>query len=136
MVHSNVWLYQTFTSFMESALAVPSAATQRRIASHLDSGITPSVRGNRVVLKGVVLVKANGERAPAAAEAERQAAQRNISWNIALWGHRSGNRVQGEPKPRLRHLRPDTHGGTEVSQTESFLIDVDMLTKIRMSNSP
>ena len=69
---------------MASAIAVPSAAMQRRITSHLDNGITPSVRGNRVMLKDVVLIKATGERAPAAAEAERQAAQRNISLNIAL----------------------------------------------------
>ena len=80
---------------MASAIAVPSAAMQRRIASHLENGITPSVRGNRVMLKDVVLIKANGERAPAASEAERQASQRNIDLNIALWDANRATEYRG-----------------------------------------
>ena len=70
---------------MASAIAVPSAAMQRRIASHLENGITPSVRGNRAMLKDVVLIKANGERAPAAAEAERQATALGINLDMSFW---------------------------------------------------
>ena len=70
---------------MASAIAVPSAAMQRRIASHLDAGVTPSVRGNRVMLRDIVLVRATGDRAPAAAEAERQAAALGINLDISFW---------------------------------------------------
>ena len=58
---------------------------QRRIASHLENGITPSVRGNRVMLKDIVLTKASGERTPAAAEAERQATALGVNLNMSFW---------------------------------------------------
>ena len=94
---------------MVSAIAVPSAAMQRRITSHLENGITPSVRGNRVMLKDIVLIKANGERAPAATEAERQAAQRNISLNIAFWDkeaatERKGNQILAYDTSGRKHM--------------------------------
>ena len=50
-----------------------SAALARRIASHLASGQQPSISGRRVVLRDVVLVRANGSEAPAAEEVRRQA---------------------------------------------------------------
>ena len=62
-----------------------SNAMQRRIAAHLAAGETPSVRGNRVVLKDVVLVRATGDRTPAAAEAERQATALGVNLNMAFW---------------------------------------------------
>ena len=65
--------------------AMTNAAMQRRISTHLDAGITPSVRGNRIMLKDIVLVKANGQHSPAAVEAQRQAAQRGIDLDLAFW---------------------------------------------------
>ena len=40
--------------------------------------------------KDVVLIRANGERAPAASEAERQAATRGIKLDIAFWNSERG----------------------------------------------
>ena len=62
-----------------------SNAMQRRIAAHLAAGVTPSVRVNRVVLQDIILVRATGDRAPAAAEAQRQAEELGINLNMSFW---------------------------------------------------
>ena len=62
-----------------------NAAMQRRISAHLDAGITPSAKGNRILLKDMVHVKANGQHSLAAVEAERQAAQRGVNLDLAYW---------------------------------------------------
>ena len=38
---------------------------------HIEAGVQPSLKGRRVVLKDVVLVKADGRETPAAKEARR-----------------------------------------------------------------
>ena len=62
-----------------------AAALARRIANHLGAGYQPSINGRRVVLRDVVLFRASGDEAPAAAEERRQAASRGISIDISYW---------------------------------------------------
>ena len=68
---------------------------QRRIAAHLAAGVSPSVRGNRVMLQDVVLVRATGDRAPAAAEAERQAEALGINLNMSFWDNERATIYRG-----------------------------------------
>ena len=72
-----------------------SNAIQRRIAAHLAAGVTPSVRGNRVVLQDVVLVRATGDRAPAAAEAERQSEELGINLKMSFWDNERATTYRG-----------------------------------------
>ena len=72
-----------------------SAAMQRRIASHLAAGVTPSVCGNRVVLQDIVLVRATGDRTPAAAEAQRQAEALGINLNMSFWDNQRATTYRG-----------------------------------------
>jgi len=66
-------------------MANVSEAMHRRISAHLDAGATPTIRGKRVMLKDTVRIKANGDCAPATAEADQPATQRNIDLNISFW---------------------------------------------------
>ena len=79
-----------------------SAAMQRRIASHLAAGVTPSVCGNRVVLQDIVLVRATGDRTPAAAEAQRQAEALGINLNMSFLGQQARHYIQGQQRHRIR----------------------------------
>ena len=79
-----------------------SNAMQRRIAAHLAAGVTPSVRGNRVMLQDVVLVRATGDRAPAAAEARRQADELGINLNMSFLGQSARHDIQGQQRHRIR----------------------------------
>ena len=87
-------------------VSVPMA---RRISKHLDSGIQPTISGRRVVLHDVILVRANGQEAPAAEEARRQAAARGTPMDISFWNRaaeveRQGNRIYGFDLSGNRHL--------------------------------
>ena len=60
------------------------------------------------MLKDVVLIRANGERAPAASEAERQATTRGIRLDIAFWNserevHHRDNRIISYDKQGVGH---------------------------------
>jgi hypothetical protein len=55
-----------------------SNALRSRVARLVGAGVTPSLRGNRVVLGDVTLVFANGREAPAAGEMRRHVASRNL----------------------------------------------------------
>ena len=72
-----------------------SAALRRRISRHMEAGVEPSVRGNRVFLRDIVLVKANGERTPAAAEALSQAAARGVDLNLGFWDTQAATQRRG-----------------------------------------
>ena len=85
-----------------------SLAMQRRIANHLNAGIVPNIQGNRVVLQDVTLVRADGTRAPAAAEADRQATALGINLNMSFWDsqaatERRGNQIIAYDRSGLAH---------------------------------
>ena len=97
-LNRNVWLKKIInTTNMQAPPrnAAMSNALRRRITSHLDAGIEPSVRGNRVFLQDVVLVKAGGERTPAAAEVLAQAAARGVDLNLNFWDSQAATQRRG-----------------------------------------
>ena len=55
-------------------------STERTRAKHIEEGISPSLKGRRVVLKDVVLVRANGTETPVAQEARRLKPDINLSF--------------------------------------------------------
>ena len=57
-----------------------SGALKERVRRHLEEGISPSLKGRRVVLKDVVLVRANGTETPVAQEARRLKPDINLSF--------------------------------------------------------
>ena len=76
-------------------MASVSAAMRRRITNHLDAGFLPSVKGNRVVLRDISLMQANGTETPAATEVRLQAASRGIPINLAFWDTNTAAVTQG-----------------------------------------
>ena len=76
-------------------MASVSAAMRRRITNHLDAGFLPSVKGNRVVLRDISLVQANGTETHAANEVRLQAASRGIPINLACWDTNTAAVTQG-----------------------------------------
>ena len=69
-----------------------SGALKERVHRHLEEGISPSLKGKRVVLKDVVLVRANGTETPVAQEARRL----KPDINLGFWSgetERQKNRV-------------------------------------------
>ena len=76
-------------------MASVSAAMRRRITNHLDAGFLPSAKGNRVVLRDISLVQANGTETPAATEVRLQAASRGIPINLAFWDVNTATTTQG-----------------------------------------
>ena len=103
------------------AMAAPgvSGALARRIANHLAAGYTPSLKGKRVVLRDVVLVRSDGREAPAAAEVRRQAATFDIPMDISFWDRnaaveRQGNRVFAYDIDGNRHLIAHPRRGQRV----------------------
>ena len=57
-----------------------SETLKQRVAVHLEAGVKPSLKGRRVVLKDVVLVRADGTETAAAAEARRLRPNINLSF--------------------------------------------------------
>ena len=57
-----------------------SGALKERVRKHIEEGISPSLKGRRVVLKDVVLVRANGTETPVAVEARRLKPDINLSF--------------------------------------------------------
>ena len=103
------------------AMAAPgvSGALARRIANHLAAGYTPSLKGKRVVLRDVVLVRSDGREAPAAAEVRRQAATFDIPMDISFWDRnaaveRQGNRVFAYDIDGNKHLIAHPRRGQRV----------------------
>ena len=76
-------------------MASVSAAMRRRITNHLDAGFLPSVKGNRVVLRDISLMQANGTETPAAKEVRLQAASRGIPINLDFWDMNTAAVTQG-----------------------------------------
>ena len=76
-------------------MASVSAAMRRRVSNHLDAGYLPSAKGNRVVLRDISLVQANGTETPAANEVRLQAASRGIPINLSFWDKDTSTMTQG-----------------------------------------
>ena len=79
-----------------------SGALKERVRRHLEEGISPSLKGKRVVLKDVVLVRADGTETPVAQEARRL--RPNI--NLSFWSgetERQKNRVFAYDREGGRH---------------------------------
>ena len=79
-----------------------SETLKQRVAVHLEAGVKPSLKGRRVVLKDVVLVRADGTETAAAAEARRL--RPNI--NLSFWSgetERQRNRVFAYDREGGRH---------------------------------
>ena len=76
-------------------MATVSAAMRRRVSNHLDAGYLLSVKGNRVVLRDISLVQANGTETPAANEVRLQAASRGIPINLSFWEKDATTMTQG-----------------------------------------
>ena len=76
-------------------MASVSAAMRRRVSNHLDVGVLPSAKGNRVVLLDIVLEQANGTETPAANELRLQAASRGIPINLSFWDKDAATVTQG-----------------------------------------
>ena len=53
---------------------------KQRVAVHLEAGVKPSLKGRRIVLKDVVLVRADGTETAGAAEARRLRPNINLSF--------------------------------------------------------
>ena len=76
-------------------MASVSAAMRRRVSNHLDAGDMPSAKGNRVVLRDISLVQANGTQTPAANEVRLQVASRGITINLSFWDKDTATMTQG-----------------------------------------
>ena len=57
-----------------------SETLKQRVAVHLEAGVKPSLKGRRIVLKDVVLVRADGTETAGAAEARRLKPNINLSF--------------------------------------------------------
>ena len=59
---------------------IMSEALKERVRRHLEAGLQPSLKGRRVVLKDVVLVRADGRETPVVEEARRLKPNINLSY--------------------------------------------------------
>ena len=79
-----------------------SETLKERVRKHLEAGVQPTLKGRRVVLKDVVLVKADGREAPVAEEVRRL--RPNI--DLSFWSgetERQKNRVFAYDREGQRH---------------------------------
>ena len=100
-----------------------SIALSRRIGTLLDSGATVSLRRNNVVLRDVVLTRANGTGAPAANELRRQVASRGLDpanfslerWDRGTGVEQVGNRTFAFDRDGNRHMLSRRRDGQRVA---------------------
>ena len=100
-----------------------SIALSRRIGTLLDSGATVSLRRNNVVLRDVVLTRANGTGAPAANELRRQVASRGLDpanfslerWDRGTGVEQVGNRTFAFDRDGNRHMLSRRRNGQRVA---------------------
>ena len=91
-----------------------SEALKERVRKHLEAGGRPSVKGKRVFLKDVVLVRADGKETPVAQEARRL--KPNI--NLSYWSgetERQKNRVFAYDRDGNRHTVTQKKAGELVA---------------------
>ena len=72
-----------------------AAAMRRRIASALDAGERPALRGKNLRLGSIVLQRADGRDAPALREVEMQMARRNLDTAGAFDTFQAGTNPRG-----------------------------------------
>ena len=81
------------------------------ITQLLDSGLRPALKGNRLVLGKLVLVRADGEETKYADEARSAGVEVNF-WERGT--ERRGNRVYGKDIAGNRHMLSHTKNGERV----------------------
>ena len=99
-----------------------SAQLRKRIGTLLGAGETVSLRRSTLVLKDVVLTKANGSETPAAAEMRLQVARRGLApepFNLERWDRtaaveRIGDRTFAFDRVGARHLVTRRHNKQQV----------------------
>ena len=99
-----------------------SAALRNRIGTLLGGGATVSLRRNNLVLRDIVLTRANGTEAPAAAEMRLQVARRGLApanfslerWDRGAAVEQAGNRTFAVDRDGNRHLVSMRRNGQRV----------------------
>ena len=91
-----------------------SEALKERVRKHLEAGVQHSVKGKRVFLKDVVLVRAEGRETPVAQEARRLRPNRNLSY----WSGET-EREREEQSLCIRPRRQQAHGHTKEGRRAS-----------------
>ena len=88
-----------------------SAALARRIGGLLDGGATVSLRRNNLVLRDVVLTRADGRETPAAVEMRRQVGNRGLepeAFSLDRWRRdapeQAGNMTCARDRNNVRHM--------------------------------
>ena len=115
-----------------------SAQLRKRIGTLLGAGETVSLRRSTLVLKDVVLTKANGSETPAAAEMRLQVARRGLApepFNLERWDRtvaveRIGDRTFALDRAGARHLVTRRFNGSKLSRRP-----VNVSTKMHRSLS-
>ena len=99
-----------------------SAALARRIGGLLDGGATVSLRRNNLVLRDVVLTRADGRETPAAAEMRRQVGNRGLdmtAFNLDRWSRdapeQAGNMTFARDRNDVRHMITRRRNGQRVA---------------------
>ena len=100
-----------------------SSGLRTRIATLLDSGANVSLRRSSLVLRDVVLTRANGTETPAATELRLQVARRGLDpapfslerWNRAAAVQQEGNRTFAYDRGGNRHMVARQRNGQRVA---------------------
>ena len=100
-----------------------SSGLRTRIATLLDSGANVSLRRSSLVLRDVVLSRANGTETPAATEMRLQVARRGLDpapfslerWNRAAAVQQEGNRAFAYDRGGNRHMVSRQRNGQRVA---------------------
>ena len=89
-----------------------SETLKERVRKHLEAGAQPTLKGRRVVLKDVVLVKADGRETPVSQGARRL--KPNI--NLSFWSGET-ERQETESSPTMAGARGTRYRGRRASKS-------------------
>ena len=82
------------------------------VRKHLEAGVQPTLKGRRVVLKDVVLVKADGRETPVSQEVRRLKPNSNLSF----WSGET-ERPKTESSPTIARARGTRYRGRQASKS-------------------
>ena len=91
---------------------IMSETLKARVRKHLEAGVQPTLKGRRVVLKDVVLVRADGKETPVAQEARRL--KPNI--NLSFWSGET-ERQKTESSPTIARAAGTRYRGRRASRS-------------------
>ena len=89
-----------------------SETLEERVRKHLEAGVQPTFKGRRVILKDVVLVKADGRETPVAEEARRL--EPNI--DLSFWSGETG-RQKTESSPTIAKVASTRYRGRRANRS-------------------